>query len=146
MAENKKKKNLPVIAARVKQIRAELGLSMEEFAKLVGDGAGRGTVGNWESGLNAPGASRLRTIADLGHTTVDYVLGETDDQEVADTDWWTDFMDNAARVTEEQRAITEAFQTEGVAMAEIAKHGDADKIKAARKIIEAATKNLKKMK
>ena len=64
------------LGKRIHNIRLSLGLSLNEFAKLV-DPYGKaqsGTVANWEKGRNAPNKKRLARIAKIGHISVDYLL------------------------------------------------------------------------
>lgn len=64
------------LGKRIHNIRLSLGLSLNEFAKLVDPNgkAQSGTVANWEKGRNAPNKKRLARIAKLGHVSVDYLL------------------------------------------------------------------------
>lgn len=60
------------VAQRIKDLRISLGLSMEEFGKKLS--TSKGAVNNWEKGKNLPNNYRLKTIAELGETTVEYLL------------------------------------------------------------------------
>lgn len=71
--------NLTKSAQRIKTIRLSLGLSMDAFAERIDGNTKQGTVGNWETAKNAPNAKRLKRIADLGHVSVGYLRGDTDD-------------------------------------------------------------------
>lgn len=64
------------IGKRIKAVRLSLGLSMQEFAKLVDPNgkAQSGTVANWETGKNAPNKKRLARIANLGDVSVVFLL------------------------------------------------------------------------
>lgn len=72
------------LGARIKKIRKEKGLSMEEFGKLLN--ASKGNVSMWESGKVTPNNLRLKTIADLAGISVDELLGieRYDKQEIID--------------------------------------------------------------
>ncbi|MEN3242850.1 helix-turn-helix transcriptional regulator [Fructilactobacillus sanfranciscensis] len=64
------------LGKRIHNIRLSLGLSLNEFAKLV-DPYGKaqsGTVANWEKGRNAPNKKRLARIAKIGDISVDFLL------------------------------------------------------------------------
>jgi len=61
---------------RIKEIRMDLGLTMEEFAKRIDDKAKSGTVSNWETGKNLPNNNRLKKIAELGNVDISYLLGD----------------------------------------------------------------------
>lgn len=67
-------KDARAIGRRIHSIRAELGLSMEEFGQRIDPNAHSGTVSNWEHGLNAPNAARIKKIAELGNVSVDVLL------------------------------------------------------------------------
>lgn len=67
MDENKK-----AVATRIKAIRLEKGMNLEEFGKLFG--VSKSTVSHWESGTNLPNAERLKTIAKIGDITVNELL------------------------------------------------------------------------
>lgn len=62
------------VGQRIRNIRQILGYSMEQFAKKIDDKAKSGTVSNWETGKNLPNSKRLKTIAELGDVTIDYLL------------------------------------------------------------------------
>ena len=62
------------IGSRIKLIRTSLGLSMEEFGKMLRPVATKGTVSKWENGKYIPNGERLKNIAALGNTTVAYLL------------------------------------------------------------------------
>lgn len=59
---------------KIRQIRKNLGLSMEEFGKLFNPPASKGGVSNWENGYNLPNNERLKRIAELGNTSVAEIL------------------------------------------------------------------------
>lgn len=61
------------VGHRIRSIRKEKGLTMEEFGKLIGK-VKKSAVGNWERGDNLPNNERLKRIAELGETTVDFIL------------------------------------------------------------------------
>lgn len=64
------------LGQRIKSIRLDKGMTLEEFGKLFG--ASKSSVLGWESGRNAPNKERLKTIAKLGDITVSQLIsGET---------------------------------------------------------------------
>lgn len=66
-----------VLGLKIKQIREQNGLTMEEFIERLDGKSGKnrsGTVNNWESGKNSPNKKRLKKIAELGNVSVDYLL------------------------------------------------------------------------
>ena len=64
------------LAQKIKAIRQDLGLSMEEFGKLFDPPASKGVVSNWENAYNKPNNERLKKIAQLANTTIEYLLSE----------------------------------------------------------------------
>ncbi|WP_427813501.1 helix-turn-helix domain-containing protein [Enterococcus sp. 22-H-5-01] len=77
--------NLHEVGNRIRNIRLNQGCNMTEFGKKLDnyDPNGKtksGTVSNWETGKNLPNNDRLKQIAEIGNTTVDYILyGSLDD-------------------------------------------------------------------
>ncbi|MBB6452006.1 transcriptional regulator with XRE-family HTH domain [Salirhabdus euzebyi] len=61
------------VATRIKMIRKEKGLTLEEFGKIA-DGAGKSNVSRWERGLALPSNKRLKIISELGGITVNALL------------------------------------------------------------------------
>ena len=61
------------VGYRIRIIRKEKGMTMEEFGKLVGD-AKKSAVGNWERGDNFPNNERLKRIAEIGGISVEELL------------------------------------------------------------------------
>ncbi len=65
--------NKKQIANRIRNIREKkLGLTMEEFGKLLN--TSKGAVNNWEKEKSLPNKERLKNIAELGETTIEYIL------------------------------------------------------------------------
>ena len=62
------------IHTRIRKIRQNLGLTMEDFGKKFTPVASKGVVSNWENGYNFPNNERIKRIAELGNVTVDYLL------------------------------------------------------------------------
>lgn len=60
------------VGARIRKIRLEKGMTLEEFGKLMG--ADKGIVSRWENGKSVPKAERLKTVAKLGDMTVEELL------------------------------------------------------------------------
>lgn len=68
MIRNKKE-----IGIRIREIRKENNLTYKKFGALISNAAS-GTVSNWESGIYVPNRKRLEQIANLGNTTIDYLI------------------------------------------------------------------------
>ena len=65
---------------KIKSIRKERGLSLEDFGKLLKPPADRGQVSRWENNKNKPNNERLKSIADIGGISVDELLnGNTEE-------------------------------------------------------------------
>ena len=70
--------NLKKVGSRIKSIRITRGDSMESFGKKLD--TSKAAVNNWEKGVNLPNSKRLKLIAEIGGTTVDFLLyGSLDD-------------------------------------------------------------------
>ncbi|APZ49073.1 hypothetical protein BW721_04890 [Jeotgalibaca sp. PTS2502] len=67
------KPDLRKVGRRIFDIRTKLDLTQTEFGEMV-DGAKKGIVSRWESGLNLPNRKRLDIIADAGGISVDELL------------------------------------------------------------------------
>ncbi|MDI3341845.1 MAG: helix-turn-helix transcriptional regulator [Sphaerobacter sp.] len=67
---------------RLKGLREQRGMSQRELAAELGVSAG--AIGNYESGQRRPDYETLRRIAELFRTSVDYLLGSTDDPRPVD--------------------------------------------------------------
>jgi transcriptional regulator with XRE-family HTH domain len=59
------------IADRMGEVRKQLNLNQEEFGKLLG--VRKSTISRYESGT-IPGAENLRKIAEIGNTTIKWLL------------------------------------------------------------------------
>lgn len=66
-------------AKRLKLLRENKGLSQREFASEIGEI--QQTVASWEKGKGSPRDDKKIRIANFFHTTLDYLLGKTDDSE-----------------------------------------------------------------
>lgn len=69
------RKNNSYLGEKIKRIRKEKGLTMEEFGELFD--ASKGNVSMWESGNVLPNNERLKAIADLAGITVDELIDDT---------------------------------------------------------------------
>jgi len=69
------------IGLRIRSIRESFGWKLEDFGELVFE-ASKGTVSNWENGVNIPSKKRLERIAILGKTDVNWILHGTLDEYV----------------------------------------------------------------
>lgn len=57
---------------RIKSIRSNFGMTMEQFADLIGN-AQKGNINNWERGFTLPNKERLIKIAELSNKTIDWI-------------------------------------------------------------------------
>lgn len=70
-------------ADRLKLLRESNGLSQREFAAQIGEI--QQTVASWEKSKGSPNDEKKIRIANFFHTTLDYLLGRTDDPAIFDT-------------------------------------------------------------
>lgn len=62
------------LGQKIKELRMDKGLTMEEFGKLCN--TEKQTVNNWEKGRNEPSPERLKLIADVaGKSVSEFVYG-----------------------------------------------------------------------
>lgn len=62
------------LGQKIKELRMNKGLTMEEFGKLCN--TEKQTVNNWEKGRNEPSPDRLKRIADIaGKSVSEFVYG-----------------------------------------------------------------------
>ena len=61
-----------LIGERIKNIRQQKGMTLEEFGKMFG--ASKRNVRSWEIGKNLPNPERLKTIAKIADISVDTLL------------------------------------------------------------------------
>ncbi|MBB5887310.1 transcriptional regulator with XRE-family HTH domain [Lactovum miscens] len=72
--ENLKQISNNGLAGRIRQIREELQLTLEEFGRCVSPPATKSIIWNWENKFVTPNKKRLESIAMLGCTSVQYLL------------------------------------------------------------------------
>lgn len=64
---------METIGSRIKHIRKKKGLNQTDFAKIVGVEA-KATVSGWENDSREPEVSKLKTIAEIGNVTLDWLI------------------------------------------------------------------------
>lgn len=57
---------------RIKQLRLSCGLTMEELGRRL-ENSPRATVSNWERGTNLPNPQKLKKLAEIGDTSIDWI-------------------------------------------------------------------------
>lgn len=67
-----------MIKARLKELRNEKGLNQRELAAALN--LSPSTIGMYETGQRVPDAETLNRIADFFNTSVDYLIGRTDNR------------------------------------------------------------------
>lgn len=77
-----------MIGQRIKQVRVENQLTMDEFGKKLPRNPTRSAVSRWESGKSLPNSERLDAIAKLGGFSVDYLLTGVVDLDASATNWY----------------------------------------------------------
>ena len=73
---------MKIFAERLKEVRTHNGLTTVELAQRLA--VGSNTVSRWESGTREPDLETIAKIAQILHTTVAYLMGETDSNTPAD--------------------------------------------------------------
>ncbi|WP_256217418.1 helix-turn-helix domain-containing protein [Paenibacillus sp. OV219] len=68
---------------RLKQRRKAMNYTQEQLAELVN--AKKTTISNYETGYSTPNNEMLRDLADVLHTTIDYLLGRSENPAALDT-------------------------------------------------------------
>lgn len=109
MSDNIDKK---AVGLRIKSIRQEKGMTLEEFGKLFG--AGKGLVSRWENGLSLPNAERLKAIAKIGDITVSQLLNGEHSQSRYNWEYIQNYLSKNNKVDEKallntKKAIDSAF-------------------------------------
>lgn len=61
------------IGERIKQIRNAGRWSLKDFGEIVLN-ASKGTVSNWEHGVNVPNKKRIERLARIGNKNIDWIL------------------------------------------------------------------------
>lgn len=75
---------MSILSERIKDRRQKLNLNQEELADLVG--ISRNVLSSYESGRNVPPGNTLVPLADALKSSVDYLLGRSDDPHQIFTD------------------------------------------------------------
>lgn len=73
--------NREIFSDRLKQLRKEKNLSMQSLAQIVGLKS-KGSIGQFETGLNVPSADILVALADYFDVSLDYLVGRTNKPEI----------------------------------------------------------------
>ena len=66
------KPNLLLVGERIRKIIDSKGITLEQFGILIGD-TPTSSVNNWLRGVSLPNKNRLKKIATIGNTTVDWI-------------------------------------------------------------------------
>lgn len=69
--------NMEEFKDRLKELRSEAGVSMEQLAQALG--VSNAAICKWENGIAEPKVTYLIRLADYFECTVDYIVGKTDD-------------------------------------------------------------------
>lgn len=68
-----------ILPCRLKEMRAKYGFNQDYVAENVG--LKRTNIANYESGRNTPPVDKLCALADTYHTSIDYLVGRTDNND-----------------------------------------------------------------
>ncbi|USS86865.1 helix-turn-helix domain-containing protein [Fructilactobacillus cliffordii] len=74
MSEPRPTKENKELGDRIKTIRLSLGKDVRGFGEMVKPSTSGSVVSRWERGINKPNAQRLKSIANLGGVSVNYLL------------------------------------------------------------------------
>ena len=66
-----------MLAERLKQLRAEKGMTQVQLAQMLG--VSKGTVAMWETSKRKPSFEILSKLSDIFDRRMDYILGYSDD-------------------------------------------------------------------
>ncbi|MEN2361199.1 helix-turn-helix domain-containing protein [Levilactobacillus brevis] len=66
-----------MIGKRIKSIRISKGIDLAKFGKMVNPPASASIVSRWERGINLPNSQRIKSIAEIGNVSVDFLLNGT---------------------------------------------------------------------
>ncbi|MET1250208.1 helix-turn-helix transcriptional regulator [Sporolactobacillus sp. STCC-11] len=86
---------------RLKELREDAQLKQEEVAKRLR--ISTSAYGYYEQGRNEPSLDTLLTLSELFHTTIDYLVGKSDDKR--NTDYIT--MSNDKLTTSDKKLLLE---------------------------------------
>lgn len=64
-----------ITGKRIKKLRLDRKLTLEELGKIFEPPASKGLVGNWEKGRNSPNRLRLQKLSEFFNVSLDYLLG-----------------------------------------------------------------------
>lgn len=104
---------------RLKSLRNEHGMSQAEFARKIG--VAQNTVSNWENGNRLIDTETIARIADLFDTSVDYLLGRTDDIDQKPDDENITFDDFTYAMYNESKELTDEDKQALLGMARLLK-------------------------
>jgi transcriptional regulator with XRE-family HTH domain len=68
---------MPAFATRIRDLRIQHGMSQDELAEAIG--ISQNQISRYERGANDPTGDVLIALADVLHTTTDYILGRSSD-------------------------------------------------------------------
>jgi len=69
---------------KLKYLRTRKNISQKELAKLLNVGVT--TISNYETGRNEPSHEKLKILASYFDTSIDYLLGKSDNDNISHTD------------------------------------------------------------
>lgn len=101
------------IGRRIKNIRLQQGMTTEKFAKIFHERSpSKGTISKWENGHYLPNNDRLKRIAEVGETTVDYLLnGSIEDAILSEINVYLDNQEGIELSQNSRKRVTkEALQ------------------------------------
>lgn len=119
---------------RLKLLRAERGLSQQEFAKQLGN-ISKSSINMYERGEREPGFETLEAIADFFNVDMDYLLGKSDVPN-RNADLMSILMQRMAEGKNESLQMTNIVRIAGRDGSVVEKHLTDDQVKALKAIID----------
>lgn len=101
------------VGRRIKNIRLQQGMTTEKFANIFHEQSpSKGTISKWENGHYLPNNERLKRIAEVGETTVDYLLnGSIEDAILNEINVYLDNLEGIELSRKSRQCVTkEALQ------------------------------------
>lgn len=105
---------MSVFSERLKSLREDKHYNKTQIAKLIG--VPLSTYANWEYGYNEPDMERLGKISTILNTSIEYLIGKSDNQYLSNDDEidLAKYIDNARAfdgepITESDKKIAKAL-------------------------------------
>lgn len=115
-----------LIGQRIKSIRIGKGVDLNKFGKMVNPPASASIVSRWERGVNLPNNQRIKSIANIGNVSVDFLLNGTQ-MSIKNVEEFQSRIVNKNNLNEEERRKSKEISIE-TSLAFLAANEPFDKI------------------